>query len=63
MKQAIVVFNSGSTRLKFGAYVVDRAVDPSEALWLLRVGGIDSMQGDPHFVVKDGAGKPLDAHE
>ncbi len=67
MKQAIVVFNSGSTSLKFGAYGVDPAVDPAAdpatALSLLRVGRIDSMQGDPHFVVKDGAGKPLDTHE
>ena len=63
MKQAIVVFNSGSTSLKFGAYAVDSAVSPAAALALLRVGGIDSMQGDPHFVVKDGAGTSLDTHE
>ena len=62
MKQVIVAFNSGSTSLKFGAYAVDPAVDPAAALSLLRVGYIDSMQGDPHFVVKDGAGKPLDTH-
>lgn len=59
MKQAIVVFNSGSTSLKFGAY----AADPAATLSLLRMGRIDSMQDDPHFVVKDGAGKALDTHE
>ena len=26
-------------------------------------GRIDSMQGDPHFIVKDAAGKPMAAHE
>ena len=30
---------------------------------MLCVGRIDSMQGDPHFVVKNAAGKPWDAHE
>ena len=63
MKQAIVVFNSGSTSLKFGAYGVNLASDPAAALSLLRADRIDSMQGDPHFVVKDAAGKPLDTHE
>jgi acetate kinase len=63
MKHAIVVFNSGSTSLKFGVYVVGPARDSAVALSLIRIGGIDSMQGDPHFVVKDGARKPLDTHE
>ena len=59
MSEAIVVFNAGSTSLKFGAY----AVDETASLPLLCLGRIDSMQGDPHFVVKDAAGKPMDAHE
>ena len=59
MSDAIVVFNAGSTSLKFGAY----AVDAARSLPLLCRGQIDSMQGDPHFVVKNAAGKPLDAHE
>ena len=59
MSEAIVVFNAGSTSLKFGAY----AVDAAGSLPLLRRGRIDSMQGDPHFVVSDAAGKPMDAHE
>ncbi|MEO8859467.1 MAG: acetate kinase, partial [Burkholderiaceae bacterium] len=48
---------------KFGAYVVDSATEPAAALSLLRAGRIDSMQGDPHFVVKDAAGRPLETHE
>jgi acetate kinase len=59
MSEAIVVFNAGSTSLKFAAY----AVDAAGPLALLCVGRIDSMQGDPHFIVKNAAGKPLDAHE
>jgi acetate kinase len=59
MSEAIVVFNAGSTSLKFGAY----AVNTARSLPLLCRGRIDSMQGDPHFVVNDAAGKPLHAHE
>jgi len=59
MSEAIVVFNAGSTSLKFAAYEVGAA----GALPLLRVGRIDSMQSDPHFIVKDAAGKPLVSHE
>jgi acetate kinase len=59
MSEAIVVFNAGSTSLKFGAY----AVDAAGSLPLLCRGGIDSMQGDPRFVANNAAGKPLGAHE
>ena len=59
MSEAIVVFNAGSTSLKFGAY----AVDETASLPLLCLGRIDSMQSDPHFVVKNATGKPMDAHE
>ena len=59
MSDALVVFNAGSTSLKFGAY----GVDSDGSLPLVCVGRIDSMQGDPHFVVKNAAGKPLAAHE
>src|SRR5271165_6796178 len=59
MSEAIVVFNAGSTSLKFGAY----AVDPAGSLPLLCRGRIESMQGDPHFVANDAAGKPLATHE
>jgi len=53
------VVNSGSTSLKFGAY----SVDASRSLSLLCRGQIDGMQDDPHFVAKNAAGKPTDAHE
>ena len=59
MSKAIVVFDAGSTNLKFSA----SAVDAVRSLPLLCVGRIDSMQGDPHFVVKNEAGKRLDTHE
>ena len=59
MSEAIVVVNAGSTSLKFGAY----AVDASRSLPLLCRGQIDSMESDPHFVVKNADGKPLGVHE
>ena len=59
MTDAIIVVNSGSTSLKFGAY----AEDASSSLSLLCRGQIDGMQDDPHFVAKDAAGKTIDAHE
>jgi len=59
MTEAIVVFNAGSTSLKFSTY----AVEATGSLSLRCVGQIDSIQGDPHFVVKDAAGKRLDTHE
>ena len=58
MSEAIVVFNAGSTSLKFGAY----AVDETTSLHLLCLGRIDSMQGDPHFVVKDAGGNVVEVH-
>jgi acetate kinase len=57
--KAIVVFNAGSTSLKFGAYGIDAA----GSLPLLCRGRIDSMQGDPHFVANDAGGKTLQTHE
>jgi acetate kinase len=59
MSDAIVVFNAGSTSLKFGAY----AVDTTGSLPLVCRGRIDSMQRDPHFVVNNAAGKTLEVHE
>ncbi|MGD0431506.1 MAG: acetate/propionate family kinase [Acetobacteraceae bacterium] len=59
MSDAIVVFNAGSTSLKFAAYTLDA----TRSLPLVCLGRIDSLQGDPHFVVKNATGKPLDAHE
>ena len=59
MTDAIIVVNSGSTSLKFAAYAGDAPGSPS----LLCRGQIDAMQDDPHFVAKNAAGKPIDAHE
>jgi len=59
MTDAIIVVNAGSTSLKFGAY----GMDTTGSLPLLCRGQVDSMQGDPHFVAKNAAGKPLHAHE
>ena len=59
MSDAILVVNAGSTSVKFAAY----AMDAAGSLPVLCGGRIDSMQGDPHFVVKNEAGKPLAAHE
>ena len=59
MSEAIVVVNAGSTSLKFAAY----ALDASRSLPLLCRGQIDSMENDPHFVVKNAAGKQLGVHE
>lgn len=58
-KEAIVVFNAGSTSLKFGAY----AIDEDGKLPLLCRGCIDSMHADPHFAARDAAGKSLASHE
>ena len=59
MSEAIVVVNAGSTSLKFAAY----AVDATRSLPLLCRGEIESMESDPHFVVKNAAGKQLGVHE
>ncbi len=56
--EALVVVNAGSTSLKFAAY----AVDASRSLPLLCRGQIDSMESDPHFVVKNAAGKQMGVH-
>lgn len=58
MTDAIVVFNSGSTSLKFGAY----ARDPSGAPAPLCHGAVTGMQDDPAFAVTDPSGKPLGSH-
>jgi acetate kinase len=59
MTDAVLVVNSGSTSLKFGAY----AARGGEAPPLLCRGVVDSMTSDPHFVAKAPDGKPIDAHE
>jgi hypothetical protein len=49
MTDAVILPNAGSTSLKLGAY----GVGGTKTLPLLCRGQIDSMRGDPHFVVKD----------
>jgi acetate kinase len=63
MSNAILVVNAGSTSVKFAAYAMSAAGNAAGPLPVLCRGRIDSMQGDPHFVVKNEAGKPLAAHE
>jgi acetate kinase len=58
VETGIAVVNCGSTSLKFAVYAAG-----SNSAHLLYRGTIDSMQTDPHFVVKDKDGKPLSAHE
>ena len=59
MSEAIVVFNAGSTSLKFAAYAAVAAESPP----LLCRGRIDNMQGDPRFVVSDAVGKLISTQE
>ena len=54
----LVVFNAGSTSLKFGAYAPGSARSPT----LLCRGRVDSMQGDPHFVATRPDGTPWATH-
>jgi acetate kinase len=58
MEAGIAVVNCGSTSLKFAVYATGNS-----SVHLLYRGMIDSMQTDPHLVVKDKDGKPLSAHE
>jgi acetate kinase len=59
MSEAIIVFNAGSTSVKFGAY----AIDGQETLTPISHGEVSDMQTDPQFIAKDAAGKRLDAHD
>ena len=59
MSEAIIVFNSGSTSVKFGAY----AIGGQGSLTPISHGEVSDMQTDPRFVAKDAADKKLDAHE
>ena len=59
MADAILVFNAGSTSLKFAAYDVGDA----RQLSLNVSGGVDAIQSAPRFVVQDAAGQELATHE
>lgn len=59
MTDAIVVFNSGSTSLKFGVYTQD----PTGVSEPRCHGAITAMQDDPKFAVMDAAKAPLGRHD
>lgn len=58
MREAIVVFNAGSTSLKFAACEADAAAAPP----LFCRGRIEGIQDDPRFVVSDAAGERMAVH-
>jgi len=55
---ALLVFNAGSTSLKFAAYDIDEA----RALSLNASGSVDAIASTPRFVVQDAAGQELATH-
>jgi acetate kinase len=59
MADAIVVFNAGSTSLKFAAY----AVGAAGALDLLCAGELDNVQGGARFTARRPAGESMGTHE
>ena len=59
MTDALLVFNAGSTSLKFAVYDVDAA----RSLSLSASGSVDGMQTAPRFVAEDASGEVLAAHE
>ena len=59
MADALLVFNAGSTGLKFAAYDIDAA----RALSLNISGGVEAIQGASRFAVADAVGQELAQHE
>ena len=59
MSEVIVVFNAGSTSVKFGTY----QVAAKETLTPISHGEVSDMQANPQFVAKNSADQKLDAHE
>ena len=55
MADALLVFNAGSTSLKFAAY----RIDASRRLSLDACGSVDAIQSAPRFAVEDGEGRAL----
>ena len=55
MNEIILVFNSGSTSVKFAAY----ALGEGKALDLVSHGEIEGLPSDPRFTAKDPSGKTL----
>jgi len=58
MADVLLVFNAGSTSLKFAAY----AIDGRRELSLDVTGNVDAMQAAPRFAVGDAAGNVLATH-
>ena len=58
MPDAVLVFNAGSTSLKFAAYDIDEA----RALSLNASGSVDAIGSAPRFVVEDAGGQELAKH-
>src|ERR1700689_5549257 len=59
MSEAIIVFNAGSTSVKFGAY----EVAGKGTLISISQGEVSNMQTDAQFVARNSAGKPLETHD
>lgn len=59
MSGVLLIFNAGSTSLKFAAY----GVDASRCLSPCVVGRVDTLLAAPCFVAEDGAGQALARHE
>ena len=59
MASALLVFNAGSTSLKFAAY----GGDASHAPRLKVSGSVESLHSAPAFVVEDAAGRSLARHD
>ncbi len=59
MADVLLVFNAGSTSLKFAAYEVDAADVPSLSV----SGRVDAMRTSPRFVAEDASGQPLGKRE
>ena len=58
MSEAVIVFNAGSTSLKFAAYTVDVPA----GLTPISHGEVAGMETDPKFMAKNADGKSLDAY-
>jgi acetate kinase len=59
MSEVILIFNAGSTSVKFAAYTVE----DRKALILLNHGEIDGLRTNPRFVAKDPVGNTQSTHE
>ena len=59
MADALLVFNAGSTSLKFAAYDLDEALHLS----MNASGSVEAIQSAPRFTVQDAAGRQIAKHE